>query len=502
MPDDHPESKAGSRTARFSRQTWVTLTPALVPAVLMLLVGLVRAGRPTLSWDEASTADIVRRTPGQIWALIQHVDAVLGPYYFLMHAWSHVAGESETALRLPSIVAMAAAVGLAGELGRRLFTPAVGLLAGVLLCLVPNTSRYAAEARPYAFTCLFSVLAVLLLVRALERPRRRRWAAYAGVVVLLGASHLIALSTLVAHGVAVWAHHRKGAAPRAVKGWVLSLAAAVLVLSPVVLMGVRHRSEQLSWVEFLTRDTFLLAPGEIFGASNMAWLLIGLAVLARWRPREPVRLLAVLALAPPVLVAAASLTVYPLWVPRYLLVILTPLAILAAVALVGVGGWATRRGRWGALARVGGVVLLLAITALPGHGRVRSATAKNGPDYRGVAAIIEKRQSPGDVIVFETDSRALRAGMDYYLRLSHQRPTDVLQRRSAADVGELRAAEYAGADAAARLTSTSRVWLVVGGDRRDPTALVPAVQGVLREKYVVAGLWHRNEATVALYRAR
>lgn len=186
------------------------LAPGLVPAVLMMLVGLVRAGRPTLSWDEASTADIVRRTPGQIWDLIQHVDAVLGPYYFLLHAWARVAGDSETALRVPSIVAMAAAVGVTGELGRRLFTPLTGLLAGVLLCIVPNTSRYAAEARPYAFTCLFSVLAVLLLLRVLERPRPRRWVAYGAVVALLGASHLIALTTLVAHAALVWAQHRRG----------------------------------------------------------------------------------------------------------------------------------------------------------------------------------------------------------------------------------------------------------------------------------------------------
>ncbi|MFI5895002.1 hypothetical protein ACIA5D_33375 [Actinoplanes sp. NPDC051513] len=70
---------------------------------------------------------------------------------------------------------MAGAAALTGELGRRLFGVPAGLLAGLLLCRVPNTSRYAAQARPYAMACLFSVLSPLLLHRAAEWPPPARW---------------------------------------------------------------------------------------------------------------------------------------------------------------------------------------------------------------------------------------------------------------------------------------------------------------------------------------
>ncbi|MFC3382006.1 glycosyltransferase family 39 protein [Couchioplanes azureus] len=473
------------------------LAPGVVPAVLMLGLGLAGAGRPALSWDEASTADIARRTPGQIWDLVHHVDAVIGPYYFLVHAWTRLAGTSETDLRLPSIVAMAAAVGLAGELGRRLFTPLIGLLAGLLLCLVPNSSRYAAEARPYAFTCLLSVLSLLLLLRALERPRRRRWIGYGVSVVLLGASHLIALATLAAHAAVAASGRRRGRPPRA---WVVTLGACAVALLPVVWLGTRQRNEQLAWVDPLTPDTFLQAPGEIVGAANTAWLLIGLAVLARWRRAERVRHVAVLALAPPLAVAAVSLAWGPIWVARYLLVVLAPLAILAAVAVVGTAGPDRRSGRRGAVLRVVGIVALLAVTAYPAHGRVRGTTAKKGPDYRGVAALVARHQSPGDVIVYEARSRAMRAGMEYYLRRYPSRPRDVLERRPAAEVGRLRADEHP--DAAGQVAGTGRVWLVVGGQTADPTTGQPALQGLLRERYDRIGIWHRSAATVALYRAR
>ena len=157
---------------RRPRRRWVALVPAAVGGSLMLTVALVRADRPVLSWDEVTTADVAQRSPGQIWHLLQNVDAVFGAYYFVMRWWTGLAGTSELALRLPSIVAMAAAVALAAELGRRLFGPLIGTTTGLILCLVPNTSRYAAEARPYAFTCLFSVLAVLVTCCSPRWPSR------------------------------------------------------------------------------------------------------------------------------------------------------------------------------------------------------------------------------------------------------------------------------------------------------------------------------------------
>ncbi|MEV6601531.1 glycosyltransferase family 39 protein [Actinoplanes sp. NPDC051346] len=498
MPDDHQGPPAAPSTCRFP-VPWTRLAPGFAPGLLMLVLGLIYAGRPALSWDEASTADIVRRSPGQIWDLIHHVDAVVGPYYFFLHAWSRLAGTSETALRLPSIVAMAVAVGLAGELGRRLFTPLVGLLAGLFLCLVPDNSRFAAEARPYAFTCMFSVLALLLLLGALERPRPRGWIAYGIAVVLLGASHLIALTTLAAHAAVVASHRRRGDSPRAVSAWAATLAVCAVVLLPVAWLGVRHRAEQLTWVDPLTPDTFLRAPSEIVGAANPAWLLIGLAVLARWRPAEPVRHLTVLALAPPVAIAAVSLWI-PLWVARYLMVVLAPVAILAAVAVVGSAGRAARAGRRGAVARVVAIVVLLAVTAYPAHARVRGSAGKKGPDYRSVAAIVTRHQSPGDVIVYEAQSRAMRAGVEYYLRRQPSRPGDVLLSRSAAEAGQLRADEYQ--DAATHVAGQDRVWLVVGGHPGDPTTGQPALRNLLRERYEPVRSWQRSEVTVVLFRTR
>jgi len=104
--------------------------PVAVPGLVMLGLGLFEATRPVLSWDEVATADVAHRSAGQIGRLLPHIDGVFGPYYLLMHVWTTLFGASVLSLRLPSILAMAGAAALTGELGRRLFGVTAGVLAG------------------------------------------------------------------------------------------------------------------------------------------------------------------------------------------------------------------------------------------------------------------------------------------------------------------------------------------------------------------------------------
>jgi mannosyltransferase len=463
----------------------------------MLCIGLVGAGRPVLSWDEVTTADVSQRSVAQIGNLVRHVDAVFGAYYLLMHAWTRMVGTSELDLRLPSIIAMAGAVAAAGELGRRLFYPLVGLGAGLFLCAVPNTSRYAAEARPYAFACLFSVIAVLLLITALSRKRPWAWVAYGCAVALLGFSHIVALTTLAAHAVLVVAHRRDPAWGRMVAAWAGTLAAVAAVLLPVAVLGAGQQDTQLAWVDPVTTGSLYHAPGYIVGADATAWLLIGLAVTAAWRPMYPVVHLVVLGLAPLAVIGLVSVLVTPMWVARYLLVVLAPLAILAAVAMFS--PMPSRRPAMMAV-RVLAVLGLVACTAFPDQRGVRGPTPKNGPDYRGAATVIYQQQVPGDAIVYEIRSRAMRAGMEYYLRHYPASPRDVLQSRPAAEAARLTADEFQ--DPARHLVGVHRVWLAVGGHRRDPTTGYPALRHTLRTDYERIGMWQVDEATLALFRQR
>jgi mannosyltransferase len=534
-PATPPPERARSLRRLILLLSWLSprLLPSAVPGVLMFGIALISAGRPVLSWDEVATADVAHRTPGQIWDLMQKVDAVFGPYYFFMHFWTSVVGDTVLDLRLPSIIAMAGAVALAGELGRRLSSPLIGVMTGLLLCLIPNTSRYAAEARPYAFACLFSALAFLFLYLALERPGVWRWLGYGLSVVFLGLSHIIALTTLGAHLAVLCFHQRTMRSRRVVIGWCATVGAALLILLPVALLGMGQQEQQVAWVAPLTLRVLRSSPGEIVGSVEAGWLLLGLVLAAAWRPVQHLAEVALLAVVPIVVLAAASVVDTPLWVARYLLIVLAPAAMLAAVSAVGplrgvaapgsprdvaapgsprevaapgsprgVAASGRLRGRnWEVVVRSVVVLAVFAFAAYPGQRAVRAADAKNGSDYRTAGSIIRANQQPGDGLVIKAKSRALRAGIDYYLRDDPGRPRDLLEQRSAAEVASLYAQEFP--DSAAHVTGVRRVWLFVPGrNRSDPTTQRPELRALLQTQYQRIGLWHMNGATLGLYTLR
>jgi mannosyltransferase len=475
--DIPPAPSAPSRDAR-------RLLP-LLPGLLMLAIGLVGAGRPVLSWDEVTSAEVASRSVAQILGVIPNIDAVFGPYYLFLHFWTALAGTSEVALRLPSILAMAGAVTVTAELGRRLLTPAAGLIAGTLLCLLPNTSRYAAEARPYAFACFFAALALLLLIRAVPRSGRRPWIWYGLSVLLLGLSHLIALTTLAAHAAYLAVHAR-----RHLRTWAVTAGAAILPVLPIAYLGTTQEDTQLHWVAPITLGRIRDMPAEITGSREVAWLLIGLAVLAVWRPARRLVPIAAYAVVPLVTVAVVSALISPMWVARYLLIVLTPVALLAAVALLG------GPPRW-VIARAVAVILLLGFAAVPGERAVRRPTAKNGPDYRAIAQIIGADVRPGDIVVYPDRNRAIRAGTAYYLRRQPAQPDDALVEVPSARTGWLIAYEYR--DTVAEVTGAPRIWLVIADRRADPLTARPDLQPLITSTYHRTGFWQPKSATVALY---
>ncbi|MBB5871784.1 mannosyltransferase [Allocatelliglobosispora scoriae] len=430
--------------------------PSLIPAFLMAAIGRYHLGNSTIGWDEFATVDASRRTPGQILELAGNIDGVIAPYYLVMHVWTSFFGYSEVALRLPSVITMAIGVGLAGELGRHLFGPAVGLLTGLILCAVPSLSVFAQEARSYGFAFCFAVLATLLCFRAAEKPTVARWACYGVALAAAGLSHLFTLTILAGHAVVVVARPDNRLA---IRRWLIASGVAVLVCAPLIWLGTQQRGGQLAWIAPLTEDTVLNAPAGIFGLRGsipnattrtvgIAFIIIGLAIAVRGRDRRIVAGLIAVAVAPPVILIAASL-IDPVWVPRYSLITVVPLAMLAAATVLG-----TRVNRWSAL-RAALVLSVLASFAIALVPVLRIPGAHQGGDYRALARAIADRNLTDDVIIYpQNNGWALRGAVDYYVDPA-RRPADPLLKETALSRGTLAAAEYPLAE---RLGTPQHVW--------------------------------------------
>jgi mannosyltransferase len=470
--------------ARRALPVWVP------PALLSLLLGFWQLGRPLLWRDELASWSAARRSLGQLWGLLGNVDAVSGAYYFFLHFWMELFGDSPTALRVPSVLAIAVAAGLTAAVGRQLFGSRAGLWAGLLFAVVPAVLRYAQEARDYAMVSAAVLLATWQLIRLLDckpewsrRRMRLEWLGYAGALVLVGLLHLVALAVLSAHLWLVFTRRR-----RAWRGLATATAVTLVVLFPLLVAGKDQSGRQINWIQRPNLGAFAGMTHNLTYSWVVTAALLLLAALA-CRSRAGLRYLPV-PILPVVVVWLASQGANSYWLDRYLLFVVPLWTVLA-----GAGAELLPRPRWTAPA----AVVLVAVLALPGLHAQSGTFSHTDTDFRGAAALIAAGYQPGDAIVPQRGTVAvhmLDIGIDYYLPRNVQ-PKDLFVavpavRRNDLVVQECRVP-------ASCLDGAPRIWVVSFGSARSPlTGLPKAQQGALRAHYRLTTVRYLQGLTLGL----
>ena len=207
-------------------------------AFLVLLWGVAR---PAWSGDEAATVIVVRRPLAGVLRTFAF-DPAVAPYYLLSKLWS-IVSTSEFWLRLPSVLAMATSVLLFWLLSSRFVGRAASCLGTLFLLMLPATSRYGQDARPYALSLMLVLLTVLCWADDRLVASRRRQAMLAGLLVLVGLAHLYAL-LITPVLVVVSALSPRADRTREVRTVLGSSAAALLVSLPfAVVVGQRAHGQ-------------------------------------------------------------------------------------------------------------------------------------------------------------------------------------------------------------------------------------------------------------------
>jgi uncharacterized membrane protein len=153
----------------------------LVVAVGLLLRFWTRSG---LWLDEALTVDIARLPLHEIPNALKH-DGAPPLYYYLLHFWISLFGQSNVAVRSLSGVIAVITLPVGWLCGKRFGGRAVGWTVLVLLASAPFAVYYATESRMYALVILLTGLGFLALQRAVLAPRPSNLVAVAAVTAAL-----------------------------------------------------------------------------------------------------------------------------------------------------------------------------------------------------------------------------------------------------------------------------------------------------------------------------
>lgn len=349
-----------------------------------LALGLIRIGAPSIWFDEAFTANAVHQSPG--WWLAWDPYHVL--YDSVATAWASLAGTSEWALRMPSVVGSMAACGLLVVLVRKLFEGWTALTSGLLLATSPFVVKWSQQARGYTLFLALSLLSMLLLIRALDRNSRASWAIYGIGFTAVVTWHAVAgLLLIPAHAVLI-AQRRKSALPH---GPLAAVIICALVIPWAAVIALRTPGG-LNWLTAPTLGTVARAVLDISGAAGLGLLLavIGLWVLHNTQRNDNAVWLSAWAFGPFVLALLFS-TARPVFLDRYLIGGAPAFALLAAVAVTGLG----RRLRLvAALAAVVATSVGLAAWYSAGVGG-----NWRGEDWRSASSVVLERRHEGDAVV-------------------------------------------------------------------------------------------------------
>ncbi|MCX4824690.1 glycosyltransferase family 39 protein [Streptomyces sp. NBC_01142] len=470
-----PRSEAAPPVRRLALRT---RTVALAPAALMLALGLWGIGREDTLWgDEAVTYEIAHRTVPEIWRTLGSIDAVHGLYYLLMHTVFALWDGGLVALRLPSVLAMCATAAGVALIGRRLAGPRAGLLAGLVLALLPTVQRYAQEGRSYALVCALVTWGTWLLLK-------RWWAAYAVVMLFACLLHEFAVLALLAHGVTVLRAEsvpvlrtkRVPVLRTEMRPWAVAALCVAVGLAPLAVFSTTQAA-QVDWIG---------APGVSEVAAFAALALLGRAC-ARTPAGARVRAVALPLLVLPMGLLMAVSYVHPLFVDRYVLPYVIGLALLLGAVLDHY--WS----RTLALSAAAAVLLTLVV-----HGPQLRSPESRKSNVGAVALAVQEASRPGDGLLFTPSRRRVWTLVhpDAFRGL-----TDLSLERSPRASGTLFGTEAAPDDIRARMRASGRIVVVQDLVGQPLDAVEPEVvkREVLRTHFRECGSRTVGQARITLY---
>jgi mannosyltransferase len=360
-----------------------------------------------------------------------------GPLYFLLlRGWIDLAGQSEFAIRFPSLLFGVISLALIYSLGTRLFSRPIGLIAATLLAVSGYHVWYSQEAKMYTLIAALALAAIYCLRRGLEDGQARCWSSVVVCTSLAVYAHILAALLIPVEmllAVAWWPRtarrHRRRLTPALISFAVLSVPYLPLAVwqLPLIFQPGETGFNQYTLGQMLNVLNGAYTRGILNSlddtwaviVAGLAVALVLLGVLTRLSKNNRAPSAAGLAiwLTLPVLAIWFVSLHRPLFTDRYVIWIMPAYYLAIALGLDAV--WHARsaqslwRGAVRAAAAVSGIVLIVT-SALSINAQ---ATTPYKSDFRSAAKVVAAAIQPGDVLMFQISY--IQYTFDYYYQTPH-----------------------------------------------------------------------------------
>ncbi|WP_424935891.1 MULTISPECIES: hypothetical protein [Bacteria] len=488
---------------------WTSALSVAGPVALALALAAWLSAMQPLWRDEYATRQYAALDIGDMMAATSHVDAVIAPYYALVHLFSGLTG-LDTGMRIWSALAFGGAVAALGALALRWWGRAAAVTAGTMLAVNGAALSQAANARPYTLALCAVSLATLLLDRALcedlgPSARIGAWTGYAVTGVFAVLMQPFAATAIVATMLLTRSR-------RALLTW--TAASAPWAAATLLLLGsARSQGGQIEWVAPIDADTVSWAVAKAAGMTGRGFaapvtmiavmVLMGLLTVVVASPRRPAALAVALVATPVVILVLVSVIVQPAVSWRYLLWISLGVALLAGAAVGAVTRARrdpVRRRRHAPdllVARLLAGALAIGLVGATGWHTVSVLTTPPSPrdDFPAAVSHIQADARVGDLLIVQQRygqggvalGFALSAGDDDFVQEieadSVRGPRAPLALRIVTSVDPLRTVPWSGENADIAVDTDRALWVVgVSSPRReDPSSLPTPVASCYRE---------------------
>ncbi|MDT4895656.1 MAG: mannosyltransferase [Acidobacteriota bacterium] len=481
--------------ARISRLLLVALLLIIAVGALLRLSAL---NADSLWLDEASSIEFSNHPPaGIIEATAKDVHPPL--YYFALHYWMLLFGDSETAVRFLSALFGILALPVVYKVATHLFDRSTGLLAAGLLALSRFHLEFSQEARMYSLLCLLSLLSVYYFLKLLEGKSRYAFAGYIVTSALMMYTHVYSFFIIAAENL-YWLtllFASRDTFKRIWKRWLIAQVILAVLFVPWLSVQLQQfsRVQQGFWIPKLPPRLLLYTLEMYAGSYQLAWILavlIVLAVVSSWKGWNAESLtksqagesqllqgrlklaLLLLWLACPILLPyIVSQFSSPIFLPKYTIAALPAFVILAARGLLSV--------RFHQLRMI--VVLLLVCFSLVVLRNYFTAYKKDL--WRESVAAFSQLAKPDDLVLFNDQSGLVP--FKYYDRRSD------LVAKPFPDYDSKLEADNLAEQLKGAIEGHARVWLVLS----HPNTLTPLIPQQLARWY--APLEHITYPGVEMY---